>query len=289
MKKSICFTIISILAIIVLLSTAAVCNMCGLSLAKNPDLKENSAEDNEKAGANSKKKTGKDAGQDTKSADSNISGDSKKDASSSGEIKIYGIIIGEYIKGKVENVDFLLADRIYSCHPDLLDLPDGTETYSWKVSGGSFDSNSYLMSWSTPSNEGWYTVELNMSKKNGSKGNVKTRVYINPSSILGEPLDPIIMPRIADIRVSPVSGIADNNYYTLTEYDVLPYMDGTLDLIKRVDFSVSAGDIIAKDNVMMRWRAPGAPQPVTITVTIYDISGIVLDSLQLDLNVVHGV
>jgi len=66
-------------------------------------------------------------------------------------------------------------------------------------------------------------------------------------------------------------------------------MDGSTDLIERVDFSVSAGDIIGKDNYIMKWRAPGAPQSVTITVTIYDIADTVLDSLQLAVNVVHGV
>jgi len=291
MKKSALFLIISIITIIFLFSTAALCNMCGLSLVS--DAEKASSRDNDSEGSSGSGKSGdsktksssSSESQDSKSADDGkSSGDTKKDKSSQASIKIKDILIGDLINNNVSPVKDLLANNSYTCQPVFETAPDDTEKYNWSVSGGICDNHTMLMQWNTPSDEGTYTVKLNVTKADGSTGSKSKDVYINPSAILGEPPQP---PFIADIRIYDTPG---NNhgghYFAGFLYQVVPLVDGANELIDSIDLSATAGNTrVDVGDYTLFWEAPGNPQKVTITVMIYDSSGNLWDSKSIQVEV----
>ena len=289
MKKNILFIIISVLVVVVFLSTAALCNMCGLSLVSDEEKagsQDNDSQDSSGSGksGDSKSKSGSSSSesQDSKNADEGkSSGDTKK---SSGSIKIKDIVIGDLVNNSVSPVKDLLANNSYTCQPIFEASTDGTEKYSWSVSGGNCDNHTMLMQWNTPDTEGTYTVKLDVAKADGSTGSASRDVYINPSAILGEPPQP---PFIAEIRLYDTPG---NNhgghYYAGFLYQVVPLVDGANELIDSIELSATAGNtLIDVDDHTLFWETPANPQLVTITVIIYDSSKYMLDSKSIQVEV----
>jgi hypothetical protein len=284
MKKNILFIIISVLVVIVFLSTAALCNMCGISLVSDAEQENDSdgSPDSEKSGdSKTKSSSSSSESQDSKSANEDkSSGDTKNGQVS---IKIKDIVIGDLVNNNVSAVKDLLADNSYTCQPVFETAPDGKEKYNWSVSGGSCDNHTMLMQWNTPSNEGTYTVKLDVTRADGSMGATSKDVYINPSAILGEPPQP---PFIVEIRLYDTPGNDHGgHYYAGYSYQVVALVDGANELIDSTDFSATAGSKSVSIDGSLSWETPIDPQLVTITVMIYDSFKNMLDSKSIQVEV----
>ena len=263
-------------------STAALCNICGLSLVSDSEtaeaLKGSKDKTDEKASSKDTEKS-QDA---SSSKDSQQQSDEKKAKSESGTIKIKDIIVGDLINDQVIAVADIIADSWYTCQPVLEAATDGTEKYNWSVSGGSCDNNTFFMEWNTPVSEGAYAIKLDITKNDGSFGSKIKEVQVN---LLPHPPMP---PFIDGIRLYDVPGVDHGGrFFTDSMYQVVPLTGGTTELIDRIEFSASEGLTMTLGDGTMIWHSPVDPQTCTITVIIYDAFGSELDSLSIDV-IVEG-
>ena len=273
MKNKIPFIIISIMIAVILFTTAATCNLCGIQPSgetRSEQKEENTKQDSKQASSESQESDGK-----SKSS----AGQSKDSSDSKSNIEITDIIIGDIIDEHVEPVDFLLTDSTYTCYPVLATPPDGTETYKWSVSGGSNDNFTFYMQWNTPPDEGTYTVSLEITKDSGSSGKIAKEFQINLSSAIGEPLP---TPTIVDIEVS---GSSDGHYYANTSYVFNIITEGPTELIDRTVLTVSKGTILSNFGNEWGWESPDTPGECIITANILDEFSNIMDTKSIVLTI----
>lgn len=278
------FIVLAFLTLFLLISVSATCSMCGVQVsdAEVQGQSEQNDEDNntDQSGpssndqnsqspsqsSDSQKKDDKDT-KDGKSAsddkDSSQQGDS--DGQQNTNTEITDIIVGDVVDEHVEPADFFFTDSTYTCYPVLTIPPDGTEIYNWGVSGGSCDNGAFYMQWTTPLDEGWYTVTLNLHKGD-NWGFFNKDFYIEPKTDMGPPLEG---PQITDLIVSGAqgsNGIMDIN----TQYDLIAVYTDPNNLVKFIDFDVDIGTKVNIFNDELRYNSPDFETDVNITVYAKD-------------------
>ena len=259
MKKKASFTIISIIIVALLFTTAATCNLCGIQ----PGVEAQQEQKQENSKQQSKQTSG---------TSQESSGNQSSDKSVNKKIEITDIIVGDVIDEHVEPADFLFTDATYTCYPVMAISPDGTETYDWSVSGGSNDNGAFYMQWQTPSDEGTYTVSLDITKDDGSSGSISEDFFVEFLVAVDEPPQ---TPTIIDIEIS---GSDDGNYYANTIYTFNVATTEPFDMIDQYIINVTSGTVLSHLGGIMEWESPDVATDCTITADILDIDGNIMDS-----------
>ena len=265
MKKKI-FIILSVVIVAMIFTTAQICNQCGVQ--PTSETQQEQKQESTKQQSNQTSGTSQDtAGTSKESTDTKSS-----NSSSGGKIEITDIIVGDVIDEHVEPADLLFTDSTYTCYPVMVIPPDGTETYSWSVSGGSNDNGAFYMQWETPSDEGTYTINLDITKDDGSSGAFSKDVFIEFLYAVDEPP---LTPTIIDIEIS---GSDDGNYYANTIYTFNVATTEPFDMIDQYIINVTSGTVLSHLGGIMEWESPDVATDCTITADILDIDGNIMDS-----------
>lgn len=281
------FTIILILISLLLFITAATCSMCGVELTDESGQTQNdqsntegsaNAEDvqgnSQPSGQSSQVNNGNSNGN-NQDPDSNNGNSQPNDGNNNGQqansIEITGIVVGDVVDEHVEPAPFLFTDSTYTCYPVMTDPAEGTETYSWSVTGGSNDDGAFYMQWNTPSDEGLYTISVTINRGD-SWDSYNEEFYIETETAMGSPLEG---PQITGIEVM-YGNDTFNNMNLDKDYKIEPLFHDPNLMIAFFSYEVDQGTILGVDNNILRYRSPDYETDVNITVIAKDPSNLEL-------------
>ena len=256
MKKSVLFLIISIITIIFLFSTAALCNMCGLSLVS--DAEKAGSQENDSQDSSGSEKSGDSKSKSGSSSNSSDSKEKSDNKSKNNPPEIVSIKISD---------DDLFTNLIYEITSEVRDADNDTISYSWSADGGTFDNpKASTVMWTAPGFPETYHIKLEVNDgKGGSDAETKTiRVEeIGQDKKIPQDSPPVI----TGITILPDGTICADNTYTIWCYTDLP--GGVVSF----DFDAGGGSLRDQNLNSIVWETPDTPGDYLIIVTITDING----------------
>ncbi len=272
MKKKL-YLFLSVLTIVFILSSAAVCNL-GESL-KGGDSEDKIASDasldNDSDGKSKKDSTVKSSSDQNSGSGSNDSpgsgssnngsGSSSSDSSKSGskDSKGNNPPVINFIKF---DSDQFFPNQQYTITSEVTDPDNDTVYYSWHTDGGKFNNFELpTVIWTTPGTNGIYIIELDVSDGWGGNDFISETI-----SVGGVPQN--APPVIQEIAVYP-----DGSKYTDNTYDIWCYVSDPNNSIINFDFSISGGVLHDQNANIIKWDTPAAPGTYTVTVNVTDKEG----------------
>lgn len=251
MKKKL-YLILSILIIISLLSSAAICN---LGQAQSSEEAKNQAveEGNQKKEVEKDNKTG--------------SNDSQSANQSNNNPIINGIIISDLngLETGYSNEEWLVEHSVqFYLTGDVSDPDNDPLTYKWSADGGSFDNTSApKVVWTAPEFPETYKIYLEINDERGGIASFsKELIVVDTSDVKsGSP------PQINDIVINDSPLYCDKTY----EVEVIASdPDNDIDFYSLIP---SDGTLLNQRVNVMDWITPVDPGNYTITVKVVDKAG----------------
>jgi hypothetical protein len=301
MKKKL-YLILSILTIIILLATAAICNLGGTQ--GDEETQAQATEGSDQGKVSKKDSSGavksSDSAHESNTENSASGGSDKKDESKSDDNKSAGenkppVISGIYLDG-LDPIDyFFFTGDTYTVRAEAIDPENGSLTFSWSGDGTIAGSDINPMTWTAPATEGVYNITVEATDDKGATSDFTSDIYVNVKSSAGqqEPNNPPVLGEIqvcGDGTIAPVAGddFWDDIYYNL----YIQAMDPDGDNLS-YSWTVTVGKISNPNSNPARWDVPKIEwqgneyESVTITVTVDDgKGGTVTTSRTIDLYVV---
>jgi len=269
LKKKL-YLVLSILTIVFILSSAAICNL-GKNLtegvlediAKDINQGIGSSDDSEKDSTN--KGTSSDGtSSDGTSSDGTSSGnkDSKDSKNSSNSQNSSPVINSMDL-----NSDEFFPNNQYTFTCDVTDLDNDTIYYDWHVDAGTLDNHeAATVIWTTPGSNGIYDIELKVSDGWGGSDFVTKTVAVGKVPQNAPPV-------IQDIAIYP-----DGSKYTDNTYEIWCYSTDPNNSIINFDFNITGGNLHNQDANIIKWDTPNAPGTYKVTVTVTDKEGNIVTS-----------
>ncbi len=255
-KKNL-YLILSVLFIVSVLSTAAICNL-GENLSSGILENKNVQNDGQsKSSTDDSKKDSTDSnssGSVSTDSDSNDNKDSKNPSNTQNNPPLINSI-------KLDS-DIFFPNLQYKLTCDVTDPDNNTIFYDWHVDAGSIDSpESSTAIWTTPASNGLYDIILTVSDGWGGSDSMTETIPVG-----GVPKN--AAPVIDEIAVYP-----DGSKYTEDTYEIWCLCADPNNSIINFDFKITGGTLHDQDANIIKWDTPNAPGTYTVTVTVADKEG----------------
>jgi hypothetical protein len=300
MKKKL-YLILSILTVIILLATAAICNVGGTqgdkgsqALATEGSDQGETAKKDSSGAPKSSDSAPETAAASTSSGDSDKKDEPKPDDNNADENKP-PVISGIYLDG-LDPIDYyFFTNDTYTVRAEATDPEGGNLTFNWSGDGTIAGIDINPMTWTAPASEGVYNITVEATDGKGATSDFTSDIYVNVKSSAGqqEPNNP---PSLGEILVCDEGTITpverdlfiDDIFYNLYIQAVDPDGDNLT-----YTWTVTVGTISNPNSNPARWDIPKIEwqgnnhESVTITVTVDDgKGGTVTKSRTIDLYVV---
>jgi len=169
--------------------------------------------------------------------------------------------------------DVFLPGQQYAMACDVYDPDNDPIFYDWSVDGG-FTDNPEASSpvWNTPDQEGVYVIELTISDGWGGYDTETVMVSVGAVARNASPV-------INFIAVYP-----DGAKYTNNTYEIFCDVSDPNNSLISYDFRVTGGSLHSQDANIIKWDTPPDAGTYTITVSVSDKEGNVVNGSQ-DVNI----
>ena len=264
------YLVLSILTIVTILSSAAICNL-GKNLTEGVlgDIAEDinqgigSSDDSEKdstnKGTSSDSNSSDSNSSDSNSSDSNSSGnkDSKDSKSSSNSQNSSPVINSMDLNS---NEFFPNLQYTFTC--DVTDPDNNTIYYEWHVDAGTLDNyEAATVTWTAPGSNGIYDIKLKVTDGWGGNDSVTKTVAVGN------------VPKNAPPVIHGIAVYPDGSKYTDNTYQIWCDVTDPNSGLRNFDFKVTGGNLHDQDANLIKWDTPNNPGTYTITVTVTDKEG----------------
>jgi hypothetical protein len=307
MKKNL-YLIISILIAIVLLATAALCNLGGTE--ENGETQAQSTESNNKdeeggkdtsestsstSSGDSDKKESADKATEDKTSNTSSGDSDKKEESKPDDIIVVEeneppVISGIYLDG-LDPIDYyFFTEDTYTVRAEAIDPEGGSLSFSWSGDGTIAGNDINPMSWTAPASEGVYNLTVEVTDDEGATSNFTSDIYVNVKPVADQqkPNNP---PSLGEILVCDEGTItpAQEPYYDHFNYSLyIQATDPDGDTLS-YEWTVSGGRLGDPNINPTFWSPPlfdfdpdKEYAPATISVTVDDGKGeIITKSLDI--------
>ena len=269
LKKKL-YLVLSILTIVTILSSAAICNL-GKNLTEGVlgDIAEDinqgigSSDDSEKdstnKGTSSDSNSSDSNSSDSNSSDSNSSGnmDSKDSKSSSNSQNSSPVINSMDLNS---NEFFPNLQYTFTC--DVTDPDNNTIYYEWHVDAGILDNyEAATVTWTAPGSNGIYDIKLKVTDGWGESDSVTKTVAVGN------------VPKNAPPVIQGIAVYPDGSKYPDNTYQIWCEVTDPNSGLRNFDFKVTGGNLHDQDANLIKWDTPNNPGTYTITVTVTDKEG----------------
>jgi len=263
------YLVLSILAIITLLTTAAVCNF-GQAQNSTGVLEEesqnSSAKKDSSDSANNSESTPESKTENSSSSDSGIKDEPKPEDNKSADENKPPVISGIYLDG-LDPIDYyFFTNDTYTVRAEAIDPEGDSLTFKWSGDGTITGSDINPMTWTAPASEGVYNITVEASDDKGATSNFTSDIYVNAKTAVGDP------PKGAEIlNIEVIS--SDGKYYKNTEYRVEVTIADPLNEVKWYEYVVNGVGIAALTVNWTIFTTPDSEGNIDIRILIADKDG----------------
>jgi hypothetical protein len=266
LKKKL-YLVLSVLIIVFILSSAAICNLGdNLKGDISEDKIASSSQDNDAGSKSEKDSTNKssssqsdDSASNNSSSDSSSSSSSSNNGSDSKDSKGNNPPVINFIKF---DSDEFFPNQQYTITSDVSDPDNDTVYYNWHADGGKFnDSELPSVIWTAPNTNGIYIIDLDVSDGWGGSDFISETVSVGGVAKNAQPI-------IQEIAVYP-----DGSKYTDNTYEIWCLVTDPNSSTTNFDFSITGGVLHDQNANIIKWDTPAAPGTYTVTVTVTDKEG----------------
>lgn len=293
MKKRL-YLVLSILTLIILLTTAALCNLGGTQ--SNEETHANVTEGSDQAKGEKKDssvvpKSSDSVSEATTSSTASANSDNKDTAKSadnkSASENKPPVISGIYLDG-LDPIDyFFFTGDTYTIRAEAIDPEGGSLTFSWSGDGTISGNDMNPMTWTAPASDGVYNITVEATDDKGATSAFTADIYVNPKAAVGDPPKENNPPKLGVISISgdgvtkQAIGEKTISVFEATDYWIsINASDPDGDNLSYT-WSVTGGTINYPDNSPPVWTTPqlgdGSYLNVILTVTVDDGRGGIAD------------
>jgi len=294
------YLVLSILTIVTILSSAAICNL-GKNLTEGVlgDIAEDinqgigSSDDSEKDSTNkgnsSDSNSSDSNSSDSNSSDSNSSDSNSSDSNSSDSNSSDSNSSDSNSSGNKDSKDSKSSSNSQNSSPvinsmdlnsneffpnlqytftcDVADPDNDTIYYEWHVDAGTLDNyEAATVTWTAPGSNGIYDIKLKVTDGWGGNDSVTKTVAVGN------------VPKNAPPVIQGIAVYPDGSKYTDNTYKIWCYNTDPNNSKHNIDFNITGGNLHDQDANTIEWDTPNAPGTYTVTVTITDIEGYIVTS-----------